>query len=152
MYPLMRQINITYRCGVLYRERQLADLGLNGYQPPYLSTLYRTPGISQEELARRMNLNKSSVARQLAALESAGYVRREADPADRRSLLVYPTEKALAVQERIGQTMRSWRQYLTQDFTPEEQEALSRLLTRVAERAERYVKGDDAPCGSSANI
>lgn len=152
MYPLMKQINITYRCGVLYRERELADLGLNGYQPPYLTALYRAPGISQEELARNMNMNKSSVARQLASLESAGYVRREADPADRRSLLVYPTDKALAVQERIWQVMRSWRQYLTQDFTPEEQEALSRLMTRVAERAESYVKGGDGPCDSSANI
>lgn len=151
MYPLMRQINITYRCGVLYRERQLADLGLNGYQPPYLTALYRTPGISQEELARNMNLNKSSVARQLAALEAAGYVRREADPADRRSLLVYPTEKALAIQDRLHATMRSWREYLTQGFTPEEQETLSRLMIRVAQRAEDYVKGGDGACGSSAN-
>ena len=87
MPPFMRQINITSRCATLYRERQLAGTGLSGCHTPYLLALYRRPGISQEELARDLNVNKSSVTRQLSAMEEKGYVRREPDPADRRSLL-----------------------------------------------------------------
>ena len=151
MPPFMRQINITSRCATLYRERQLAGTGLSGCHTPYLLALYRRPGISQEELARDLNVNKSSVTRQLSAMEEKGYVRREPDPADRRSLLVYPTEKALALQERLQEILRTWSAYLTADFTPEEKETLSRLMRRVADRAEAYVKGDEPPCAPSCD-
>ena len=141
MHPFMRQISVTYRCAMRYREHELADTGLAGFQTPYLMALYRHEGLTQEELARYLNVNKSSVTRQLAALEEQGYVRREPDPNDRRSLLVYPTEKANALRERIRQVLRDWNGYLTADFTDEEKETLSRLMSRVAERAEDYVKG-----------
>lgn len=141
MHPFMRQISVTYRCAMRYRERELEDTGLAGCQTPYLLALYRHEGLTQEELARYLNVNKSSVARQLAALEEKGYIRREADPADRRSLLVYPTEKANELQDRMRRVLRDWSDYLTADFTAEERETLSRLMSRVAERAESYVKG-----------
>ena len=141
MHPFMRQISVTYRCAMRYRERELEDTGLAGCQTPYLLALYRHEGLTQEELARYLNVNKSSVTRQLAALEEKGYIRREADPADRRSLLVYPTEKANELQDRMRHVLRDWSDYLTADFTAEERETLSRLMSRVAERAESYVKG-----------
>ena len=141
MHPFMRQISVTYRCAMRYRERELEDTGLAGCQTPYLLALYRHEGLTQEELARYLNVNKSSVARQLAALEEKGYIRREADHADRRSLLVYPTEKANELQDRMRRVLRDWSDYLTADFTAEERETLSRLMSRVAERAESYVKG-----------
>lgn len=151
MHPFMKQISVTYRCGMRYRERELGDTGLAGIHTPYLTTLFRHPGISQEELARRLYVNKSSVTRQLGVLEQNGYVRREPSQEDKRAVLVYPTEKALAMQERIRATLRGWNDYLTADFTQEERETLSRLMERVAQRAENYVNGGDAECGSSGN-
>ena len=151
MPPLMRQINITARCATLYRERELTGTGLAGCQTPYLLALYRRPGITQEELARELNVNKSSVARHLASMEKEGYIRREPSPDDRRSLLVYPTEKAHALHDRLSDVLRTWSGYLTADFTDEERETLSRLMARVAARAEAYVKGDEAPCAPCSN-
>lgn len=151
MHPFMRQISITYRCAMRFRERELADTGLAGCQTPYLTTLYRHPGISQEEMSRSLNVNKSSVTRQLAVLEEKGYVRREPSTADKRILLVYPSEKALEVKERLFCCYRDWNSYLTQDFTDEEQAMLSKLMVRIAARAEDYVKGGDSACGLSEN-
>lgn len=143
MHPFMRQISVTYRCAMRYRERELSDTGLAGCHTPYLLALYRHEGMTQEELARYLHVNKSSVTRQLAALEEKGYIRREPDPDDRRSLLVYPTEQALALRERMRRVLRDWSAYLTGDFTDEERETLSRLMARVAERAESYVNGGE---------
>lgn len=152
MHPFMRQISITYRCAMRFRERELADTGLAGCQTPYLTTLYRQPGISQEEMARSLNVNKSSVARQLAALEEKGYIRREASATDKRILLVYPTEKALTLKARLFACYGDWNSYLTQDFTEEEKEQLSHLMVRIAARAEDYVKGGDCACERSENM
>lgn len=152
MLPFMRQISITYRCAMLFRERELADTGLAGCQTPYLTALYRQPGISQEELARSLNVNKSSVARQLSALEEKGYIRREASQTDKRILLVYPTEQAIALIDRIFACYGSWSSYLTQDFSDEEKAMLSNLMVRIAARAEDYVKGGECACEPSGNM
>ncbi len=152
MHPFMRQISITYRCAMRYREREMADTGLAGCQTPYITQLYRQPGITQEEMARALNVNKSSVARQLSSLEEKGYVRRESDPNDRRILLVYPTEKAYALHDRLYACYGAWSEYLTQDFTEAEKEQLSLMMARIAKKAEAYVKGGDGacePCGDT---
>ena len=151
MHPFMRQINIISRCATMYRDRALSDTGLAGCHTPYILALYRIPGCTQEELARDLNVNKSSVARQLAVLEERGFIRREPSPEDRRSLLVFPTEKALSLQPRILQVLREWNAYLTQELTAQEQEILSGLICRVADRAEAYVKGDEPPCAPSCD-
>lgn len=134
-----------------FRETELADTGLAGCQTPYLTTLYRQPGISQEEMARSLNVNKSSVARQLSVLEEKGYVRREPSPTDKRILLVFPTDKALALKERLYHCYADWSNYLTQDFSEEEKQMLSALMMRVAKHAEAYVKGGECACGRLEN-
>lgn len=149
MPPFMQQISITYRCAMRFREKELADTGLAGCQTPYLTALCRRPGMTQEELARELSVNKSSVTRQLSALEEKGWVRREADPADRRSLLVYPTQQTLDMMGRIFACYGAWSEYLTQDFSEEEKAALSRLMVRIAGRATAYVKGGECPCAPS---
>ena len=151
MHPFMRQISITYRCAMRFRERELADTGLAGCQTPYLTALYRQPGISQEELARTLNVNKSSVTRQLSVLEERGYVCRKPSATDKRITLVYPTAQATALMDRIFACYGSWNSYLTQDFTEEEKSTLYQLMVRIAARAEDYVKGGDCACEPSEN-
>ena len=151
LHPFMRQISITYRCAMRFRETELADTGLAGCQTPYLTALFRKPGISPEEISRQLNVNKSSVARQLAILEEKGYIRRQSSESDRRLLLVYPTDKALAIKERLYRCYHDWSSYLTKDFTDEEQALLSDLMARIAQRAEDYVKGGDCTCEHSEN-
>ncbi len=151
MHPFMRQISITYRCAMRFREDELAETGLAGCQTPYLTALHRSPGISQEELARQLNVNKSSVTRQLSVLEEKGYVRREPSATDKRILLVFPTEKATALISRIFACYGNWSSYLTQDFSEDEKETLSRLMARIAARAEDYVKGGELSCERSEN-
>ena len=151
LHPFMRQISITYRCAMRFRETELEDTGLAGCQTPYLTALFRQPGISQEEISRQLNVNKSSVTRQLAILEEKVYIRRQSSESDRRLLLVYPTDKALAIKERLYRCYHDWSSYLTKDFTDEEQALLSDLMARIAQRAEDYVKGGDCACECSEN-
>ena len=148
----MKQISVIYRCAMMYRENELGDTGLSGNHVPCLMALYRHPGISQEELARRLHINKSTAARQLASLENVELVRREPSPDDRRVTLVWPTEKALALEARIREVMRGWNAYLTEELTDDARAVLSGLMDRITARAEDYVKnGGEAACSSSEN-
>ena len=101
MPSFTHSLNIIGRCTQMERSAVLKELGVCGGQVPYLLRLCRCPGISQEELARALYFNKSTVTRQIAALERQGLVRRELSPEDRRRQLVYPTERALEIAPKI---------------------------------------------------
>ena len=61
-------------------------------------------------------------------------------------------EEALALIERIFACYSSWNSYLTQDFDDEEKAVLSRLMLRIAKRAEQYVKGGEDSCEPSEDM
>lgn len=138
MAGFMRNISIIARCATQFRSDKLGAYGLNGCQTPYILGVCREPGITQDELARRICVNKSSVTRQAAALEEAGFVRREPSETDRRAVLVYPEDKAIEVLPRIREIHKEWRDYLTEELTAQERELVEVIVEKLALRAARY--------------
>ena len=139
MPSFTHSLNIIGRCTQMERSAVLKELGVCGGQVPYLLRLCRCPGISQEELARALYFNKSTVTRQIAALERQGLVRRELSPEDRRRQLVYPTERALEIAPKIREMVCGWNDYLLADLTEEERLQLQALMERVSQRARDYI-------------
>ena len=114
MANLMRMINEIYRCGALYRTVRLESDGLNGLQTAFLMNICSNEGTTQEKIARSLYIHKSTVTRQLAALEEKGYIERRVDENDKRNMLVFPTEKAKEILPKIKLVFREWREYLTE--------------------------------------
>ena len=141
MPSLMRQINVISRCGGQYRTARLEETGLAGYQGNYLLCVCKNPGISQDQVARRIYVNKSNAARALSALEALGYVERRQSETDRRVTLVYPTEKALEIVPLINRVNCEWTEYITEGFTSDELDQFLQMMERVFERAKDYVDG-----------
>ena len=139
MPSFTHSLNIIGRCTQMERSAVLKELGVCGGQVPYLLRLCRCPGISQEALARALYFNKSTVTRQIAALERQGLVRRELSPEDRRRQLVYPTERALEIAPKIRELVCGWNDYLLADLTEEERLQLQALMERVSQRARDYI-------------
>lgn len=133
---LMKNISTIARCATLYRDQQLTEIGLNGYQAPYVPEICAAPGIAQEQLAQQLHVNRSSVTRQLMLLEENGFIVRRRSPDDRRTVEVYPTEKMQAALPIVRDTFVRWRRALTEGLTPEELELLETLLERLAGRAQ----------------
>lgn len=146
MPTLNRQLNVIVRCAALYREKALAGTGVGPYENAYLIHICRNPGTSQETLAKKLYVNKSSVTRHLSHLESEGFLRREPDENDRRSLLVYPTEKALALLPRLREISKEWESLLTAGMTAEESETFLNVLGKAFEAAKAAVR-EDTPAG-----
>ena len=140
MPSLMRHINIISRCAAIWRSDKLKESELGDQHHSYILTVCRHPGISQDRIARRLFINKSTVTRSLAYLEKHGYVTREHSEEDRRVILVYPTQKALDILPVVRETIHGWNHYLTEDFTEEEMEMYMSMTMRLAERAAEYAK------------
>jgi DNA-binding MarR family transcriptional regulator len=137
---IVRDLTYIARCGAHYRNLELEALGITGRQAGTLLAICHEPGISQEQLGKRVVLNKSNIARQLAALEDMGLVKRAVSANDRRVLQCYPTEKSQEMLPQIRMVYRAWRERLLQDMTPQEQEVLEKLLVKIKDRAGQWLE------------
>ena len=89
-----------------------------------------SPGI----LARRLLVTPAVITGLLDRLERQGYVRREAEPDDRRRLRMVPTEAGLAVSLRVRQALTRELAAQFASASPAELKELGRALNLV-ERA-----------------
>src|SRR3954465_13452458 len=84
------------------------------------------------ELARRLAVTTSGIARQLAPLEKIGLVTRESNPSDARLALVVLTPRGAEVAEEAGATAEEAAgAALRRLWSREEMEALGGLLARA---------------------
>lgn len=120
-----------------YRREYMAPLGLKGIHARLFMAICRTPGCSQDQLAKRMWFDKSTIARQMELLEKKGYITRQPSEKDKRVLCVYPTEQMLTVQQDLKISMEQWEETLLQDLTEEEKTQLNGLLARIRERVNK---------------
>lgn len=140
MSQIIRDITEIARCGVQYRSDKLAPLGLKSCHASYLTEICEHPGISQDKLARRICINKSNVARQVAVLEEDGYITRMPSEADKRVMELYPTEKTLALMPQLKQILLCWEDCITHDLSDEEREQITTLLVKMKARAGWYME------------
>lgn len=141
MIGFMKYVSTTSRCAIQYRGERLSGSGLNGYQCGYILNICQNPGVTQDQLAQQIHVNRSNVTRQLALLEENGFVERRQSESDKRVIEVYPTKKATAALPVVLDVLHEWSDYLTEDFTDEEMDCLKSLLERVTRKAENYADG-----------
>ena len=140
MPQIIRDITEIARCGAQYRTEALAPLGLKACHASYLLEICAHPGISQDQLAARICVNKSNVARQAAILEEDGFITRSPSPCDKRIMQMYPTDKTLALLPEISPILHRWEDYLTADVSEEEKAVLARVLDRMKNKAAAWME------------
>lgn len=117
------------------RDQFLAPLGLKGIHGRILLEIGEHPGISQEGLVKYIKVDKSNIARHVAALEQKGFVRRLPGETDRRSVNLFLTSQTEYLLPRLQKAMHGWESELLRDLSRWEISQLRGLLTRILESA-----------------
>lgn len=143
MVKFMKTLNNISRSQAIYRQRKIPAEDLQPGHYAFTLAICASPGRSQEELARELCLNKSTVARNLNALEECGYIKRTPLPNDKRQFSVYPTEKMLAVLPEIRRVSNDWMTLLSEGISESELEIFTSVLERMQDRAREILKAED---------
>ena len=141
MSQMIRDMTEIARCGAQYKADRLAPMGLKGCHASYLTEICASPGISQDQLAKRICINKSNVARQAATLEEEGFVTRTPSPTDKRIMELHPTQKTLDLLPQISSVLKEWESCITGDLTAEELDLMAALVAKMKSRASDYMDG-----------
>lgn len=119
------------------RTEYMAAFGLKGMHAGFLRVVCEEEGISQDQLAQRVGVDKSNIARQAAFLEEEGFLRREPSRSDKRVLCLYPTEKTVAMLPQLQTATQQWEQELLAELSEQEVRQFTQLLTRLRAKAEQ---------------
>ena len=113
---------------VLY---SLREEGVGTAEIDLIHALRHNPGCTQARLAELLHADKAAIARRTKNLEAKGFLVRKDDPDDRRSRLLYPTEKAEAMRSSKAEIEASFYEYLTSALTENEAKTFAELLNRL---------------------
>ncbi len=96
-----------------------------------IHALRHHPGCTQAKLTELLHADKAAIARRTKNLETKGYLVRRKDPDDRRSQLLFPTQKAEELKSSKAEIEASFYEYLASALTKEEAETFASLLDKL---------------------
>lgn len=144
MSRFMKMLNNISRSQAIYRHGRVSAEDLQSSHYAFVLSVCREPGRSQEELARELCVNKSTVARNINYLEEKGYVSRSPLPQDKRQFSVFPTEKARRVLPELRAASAEWMTRLSEGIPQEELDTFHAVLERMQEKARKMIEEQEA--------
>ncbi len=106
----------------------------HGLTPPQFATLaflWKSDGINQQELGALVNIDRTTIGGILDRLERLELVRRGMDRRDRRSYVLYVTDRGKSIQKQILGSLEQVRETISSALTPAERDELVRLLKKL---------------------
>ncbi len=140
MSKFMKMLNNISRSQATYRHSKISADDLQSSHYAFVLAICREPGRSQEELARELCVNKSTVARNLNYLEEKNYILRKPLPNDKRQFSVFPTDKMLAVLPEIKAASKEWMTLLSEGIEQEDLDVFNSVLDRMQTRAREIIE------------
>jgi DNA-binding MarR family transcriptional regulator len=98
-------------------------------------SLFRHPtldGVRPTSLAGEMQMSKQAVNDLLGDLERRGYIRRDVDPADRRSRLIRLTAKGMRLEDTVRLAARDAERRLERELGPDRFRSFREALVEAA--------------------
>ena len=90
----------------------LRENGVGTAEIDLIHALRHNPGCTQAKLAEILHADKAAIARRTRNLELKGYLVRKDDSGDKRSKLIYPTEKAETLKSSKAEIEAGFYEYL----------------------------------------
>jgi len=84
-----------------YYESKLAPFNITPVQFYVLSALWDKDAMKFKDLARRLDMDGSTLTGILDRMEKRGFIKRKEDPDDRRSILVCLTHKSMEIRPQM---------------------------------------------------
>jgi DNA-binding MarR family transcriptional regulator len=131
--PIGLLLRLLYQHYAQDVDAALGDAGFGDLRPPHANVFPFVPaeGISVSELADLARVRKQTMAEAVEQLEQMGYVERRPNPRDRRSRLVFLTERGASVKPVTHATAARVEERWAELTSPEELEGLRALLLHL---------------------
>jgi len=118
-------------------QNYLDETGVFHSQHRLLMFISHNPDVSQNAIARSMDVSPATVAVSLKKLEKGGYIKREMNEEDNRLNKIIITRKGNEVAKQSREILESADQKVFEGFTEDEKATLSVLLQKLNDNLAR---------------
>ena len=101
----------------------------------FIHLVRHNPGITQATVREKLGIDKGAAARRAANLEAKGYLRRESNPNDGRSQLLYATEQAESLKNSKAHIEAVFYEWLLSELIDDECAAFLQTLDKLYMRS-----------------
>ena len=105
----------------------------NGQQGRILFSLWKDEKLSLIELSKRTSLAKTTLSTMIDRMRKNGLVIVEESKEDKRILVIYLSDKTLALEDKINNATKRITDIFYKDFSEKEAKELDRLLIKIKE-------------------
>ncbi len=136
-------IHDTSRLRKLVYDSAFRPAGVTRAQAAVLSYLWREDGMSQSELADRLDLGKVALGSLIDKLEAAGMVERIADAADRRTKRITLTARGRRTFDTLRELGREANEQVLAGLSARDIATTTRTLKRMKANLLGILGGDE---------
>ena len=129
---LTRLISILHNQKNSYMNVQLKDIGLSHGQAIALKIIYEEATIKQEDLNKRLQIDKSAVTRILNTLKEKGLIIKEIAKEDKRNQMISLTEKGKVLYPQIKNIIEKTNEVMLKGINQNQQTLLNELILKMA--------------------
>jgi DNA-binding MarR family transcriptional regulator len=133
-----KAISILYRKSHIWLNDVCVEHSLTAAQALVILIVCDFQELTQDDITKRLSLDKSVIAKTVTKLVTSGFLTRDASPRDRRTYDIRPTEKAWSVYSFIGEQIDLCFERMTARMSEAERSEFRRLLLIAAESAAEY--------------
>ncbi len=128
-----KSISILYRKSHIWLNNGCAQYDLTAAQAVVILIVCDFEVLTQDEITKRLGLDKSVIAKTVTKLEDLGFLVRSTNARDKRTYDISPTEKAWKAYPYVKEQIDICFQRMTQNMTDDERNEFRRLLAMAAE-------------------
>lgn len=130
-----KSVSILYRKSQMWLNNSCAQYGLTAAQAVIILIVCEFEVLTQDDITKRLKLDKSVIAKTVTKLEERGYMVRTTNAKDKRTYDIRPTDKAWQVHPFVKEQVDLCFDKMTHQMTDNERSEFKRLLTLAAEAA-----------------
>ena len=128
---LSRLISILHNQKNSYMNVQLKEIGLSHGQAIALKIIYEENNIKQEDLNKRLQIDKSAVTRILKTLEDKQLIIKETSQEDKRNHILSLTSNGKMLYPQIKNVIKETTEVMLKDINQNQQLFLEELLLKM---------------------
>ncbi len=111
--------------------RAVVEHEVTPVQFAFMNAMMDTPGVDQITLANRVAFDAATSGSVIGRLEAKGWVRREADPLDRRRKLLFITPEGSRAVQAMTEAVALAQHHILAPLSAQEQKTFIRLLAKM---------------------
>ena len=128
MDPTERKITKIAREAGKFTVQAMKEEGIGTAEFDFIHLVRHKPGITQAEIRETLKIDKGAAARRAASLEAKGYLVRKPNPEDKRSQLLFATEKAEELKNSKASIEDAFYDWLIADLSEADRREFCRIL------------------------